>query len=358
MSSLRTPLTSITRIALVVGAACLGGSLTAAERSAAAGTAIDHRSLPDGALPAAVITQAASVNAVLVTAPGHQALVEGFRRLIESHPELRVTRSPSATWYRRNHGTGVFRSGGRGAPDERAERHVRVLDDRLGAAVDAAGLMFASNDISHGNRLETATVWRRQARMDIRHGHSRITDVTTDNITTVANVNGVPTVANYPIELPNVESFNIGTSVVIPAGYGRLPPMPVAQAVPHARHPVMAFAGYREAIDQVATQHPDLTAIWITAPLRADGNMQRFAFNQYLRVEAHQRGAILLDAAMILSHDRAGQVAMAADGYPATHADWLDDDGDLNQAAEDRLAAAWVLTLAAVASSRQPSASE
>ena len=239
---------------------------------------------------------------------------------------------------------------GRNDALERADAFTRAMvDRRYGEAVDAAALVLAHGDVSHGRRVETTTVWRRSARMDVSYQHTALQDVFTERITTFAQIQGATVPVTYPLELPNIETTGIGTSVSVPAGFGPLPhqkPGLVAGQTLHQRNPVMAFGSYTSAMDTVVADHPTVTPIWVTVPLRRDGNLQRTTFNQALRGEVHNRGGILLDIADILSHTSDGQLVHARDGAPTIAPEWLDSEGDLTEAAGDRLADAWVVTLA------------
>lgn len=131
--------------------------------------------------------------------------------------------------------------------------------------------------------------------------------------------------------------------------------------------PEALFASYRAAVDSLRALHPDLELVHVTLPLTSDRgtvfhlrtivrgntslrelNQVRQRYNELMR-ETYGDSEPLFDLALLESLDANGQpVTVRYDGerVPVMASEWTYDGGHLNEAGRQRIAEAFLATLA------------
>jgi hypothetical protein len=280
---------------------------------------------------------------------GGSAVTQGLARLAAidpNHYAERTTLSPDTAWLSRG-GVGSFTVGDHSGTTERIDGMDKrlALFDRSQSLVGA--LQLSPNDIASGNRVEVSYV-AYEAEMDVRVTHASLAGVQPELISAPRVIAGTVTPGlPYPIELPNVAVTSVQTHVRIPAGLaGDMDAKAIKyRPVVSQRDPRLAFAAYRDGMERLAKNHPQVRFVLMTAPLTSKENLQRNHFNQSVREYAQSTGKPLFDLAHVQSHDAAGVLQKDAQGPVLAKAD-DSTPGVANSAMPERIGRAWWVLMA------------
>ncbi len=103
---------------------------------------------------------------------------------------------------------------------------------------------------------------------------------------------------------------------------------------------------YRPVMQSLIQAYPNVTFVWVTAPLQDlnTNNREHAAFSTLVRQYIAANGGVLFDIADIESRDPAGNLILDRNGYPALYSGYTTDGGHLSDAGNvgrDRVANAW-----------------
>lgn len=110
--------------------------------------------------------------------------------------------------------------------------------------------------------------------------------------------------------------------------------------------PLRIFSDYRDTMEKLEQNNPNVRLIWWTEPLTTSDNAARNEYNRLVREYALAHNKPLFDIADIESHDPDGKEATDSAGVVAMYRGYTRDDGHLVKKAQLRVANAWWYLLA------------
>jgi hypothetical protein len=314
----------------------------------------DHRAVAvEASIPDATLAEVRAMPVAMVHPEGSSPLVKGLEELAAADParySIRTARLPDRGWYAHGGGLGHYQAGSGNKSSARVDGFVKRIDnDHLDGAIKAAYVEDAAGDFPEGHNAEQVFTQYR-ATMDLNVTSAHLAGVFTEvlqapRIITTGNASFYAGTFNYPIELPNVEVDHYSGTVAAPAG-GHFGDDSVMSGNLSERDPRIAFGKYTETLAALEKEHPSVSFVYATAPLATKGNWQRNWYNWAVRSYCATNRKPLFDSAAILSHAPDGTLVQD-DQRDRLAPDYVDQQaGGINQLGRERLARAWLYTLA------------